>query len=117
MIKITNPPIRALGIILMFLLSFGLKAQTPNTAVLTWDQQVGCIEYDDERSLPYVHLSESIEDAECLRFCERSRVSYTLQATNVTSASWQVTGGSLESSTNTGAVIRWGSSGMGSIML
>lgn len=50
MTKITRPPIRALGIILMFLLSLGIKAQTPNTAVLTWDQQVGCIRYDDDAS-------------------------------------------------------------------
>lgn len=37
MTKITKPPIRALGILLMFLLSLGIKAQTVNTAVLTWD--------------------------------------------------------------------------------
>lgn len=117
MIKTTNPPIRAFGIILMFLLSLGIKAQTPNTALLTWDQEVGCIEYDDERSVPYVYLSESIDEGECLRFCEGSIVNYVLQTNNVASVTWQVTGGSLENSSTSGAAIRWGSSGMGSIML
>lgn len=118
MTKITKPPIRALGILLMFLLSLGIKAQTTNNAVLTWDQEVGCIEYNDERSLPYVYTFESMENAECLRFCEGSLVNYILQATNVTSVSWQPTGGTLQpGSTNTNAKIRWGNSGMGSLTI
>lgn len=115
--NITRPPIRALGILLMFLLSLQLKAQTPNTATLTWDKEVGCIEYDDERSLPYVYLSENIEEGKCLRFCERSTVNYTLQASNVANVSWQVTGGTIQSSNVSGAIVRWGNSGMGSISL
>lgn len=114
----TRPPIRALGIILMFLLSLQLKAQTTNTPVLTWDQEVGCIEYDDERSLPYVYSFESVENAECLRFCEGSVVNYTLQANNVQQVTWQPTGGTLQpGSTNTNATIKWGSSGMGSLTI
>src|SRR5690606_10433082 len=118
MTKITKPPIRALGILLIFLLSLGIKAQTTNNAVLTWDQEVGCIEYNDERSLPYVYTFESMENAECLRFCEGSLVNYILQATNVTSVSWQPTGGTLQpGSTNTNAKVRWGNSAMGSLTI
>jgi len=102
----------------MFLLSLGIKAQTTNTPVLTWDQEVGCIEYDDERSLPYVYTFESMDQGECLRFCEGSTVNYTLQAANVAAVTWQPTGGTLQpGSTNTNAAVQWGSSGMGSLTI
>src|SRR5690606_20232750 len=59
-----------------------------------------------------------MENAECLRFCEGSLVNYILQATNVTSVSWQPTGGTLQpGSTNTNAKVRWGNSGMGSLTI
>ena len=128
MIKITNPPVRALGIILMFLLSFGLKAQTPNTAVLTWDQQVGCIRYDDDASeIPgtgesppqtQVNLIEGMMDGNCPRFCEGSRVTFNLQGSTIASVQWQATGGTvLSGSTNSNAVVQWGGSGMGSLTI
>ncbi len=128
MIKITNPPIRALGIILMFLLSFGLKAQTPNTAVLTWDQQVGCIRYDDEvkdgegegeNQAPstQVNLMEGMQDGTCIRFCEYSYVTYTLQGNNIANVQWQVSGGILNSGNNTNAYVSWGAFGGGSLTI
>ena len=122
MIKTTNPPIRALGILLMFLLSLGIKAQTANNPVLTWDQEVGCIEYDDkgERGdqASYVDLLENIEEGKCIRFCEESVVHYTFTANNIQHVSWQATGGTVQpGSTNNNAAVQWGSSGNGNLTL
>ncbi|MBA5792686.1 PKD domain-containing protein [Flavobacterium sp. xlx-214] len=126
--NITRPPIRALGILLMFLLSFQLKAQTPNSATLTWDQQVGCIRYDDEvkegegggeNQAPStsVNLMENMLDGSCLRFCEFSYVTYTLQGNNIANVQWQVSGGTLNSSNNTNAYVSWGTVGGGSLTI
>ncbi|WKW46283.1 PKD domain-containing protein [Myroides sp. JBRI-B21084] len=114
-----------MGIILMFLLSLGIKAQTPNTAVLTWDQQVGCITYDDdpqdmlagEQYPPYtgINLSENILDGSCIRFCEKSRVTFSLNASNVAHVDWTISGGDLDTATNSQASVSWGEKGNGSI--
>lgn len=117
-----------MGIIVMFLWSLGIKAQTPNTAVLTWDQEVGCIRYDDDVSVTpgngeappqkQVNLVEGMMDGNCPRFCEGSRVNYLLQGNSIASVQWQVTGGMLQpGSTNNNAVVQWGSSGNGSITI
>src|SRR5690554_8197387 len=92
------PLIRAMGIILMFLWSLDTEAQIMTNPVLTWDQEVGCIKYDDEehdipageQHPPYkgVTLSENIEDGNCIRFCEGSIVTFTLQATNIAYVEW-----------------------------
>src|SRR5690606_7278519 len=126
MTKITKPPIRALGILLMFLLSLGIKAQTVNTAVLTWDQEVGCIKYEDEvEEIPgggesppqtQVSLMEGMMDGNCPRFCEGSWVTFTLQGSTIAAVQWQVTGGTLQpGSSNSNAVVQWGSNGNGSL--
>ncbi len=121
--KFTHPPgIRVLGILLMFLLSLGIKAQTANNPVLTWDQEVGCIEYDDKGekgdTATYVDLIENIDEGKCIRFCEDSYVNYTFTANNVQHVNWQPTGGNLQpGSNNTNATIIWGSSGNGNLTL
>lgn len=110
----------------MFLLSLGIKAQTPNTAVLTWDQQVGCIRFeDDANEIPgngeappqtEVNLFEGMMDGNCPRFCEGSLVTYSLQGSTIFNVQWQVTGGTLQSgSTNNTATVQWGSYGNGSL--
>lgn len=116
------PLIRGMGIVMMFLWSLGLKAQTPNNPVLTWDQEVGCIEYDDKgergEQATYVDLLENIENGKCIRFCEESLVQYTFAANNIQHVNWQVTGGTLQpGSTNTNAEILWGASGNGNLTL
>src|SRR5690606_31421679 len=115
--NITRPPIRALGIILMFLLSLGIKAQTANNPVLTWDQEVGCIEYDDKGERDYYDLYEQIQAGACLRFCEGTTVNYSFTANNLQQVSWQATGGTVQSSSNSGAAVQWGNSGNGSLTL
>src|SRR5690554_3390473 len=128
MTKITIQPIRALGIILMFLLSLQLKAQTPNTAVLTWDQEVGCIKYEDEpqdmpageQHPPYtgINLSENISDGSCIRFCEDTLVTFSLDTNDeVEFVEWTVSGGILEDSSNSHAIVVWEGRGSGSITI
>lgn len=119
MTKITHPPgIRALGILFLIALwSLGIKAQTANNPVLTWDKEVGCIEYDDRGEKEFYNLYEQIQSGFCLRVCEYNTVNYSFSANNVTQVEWQVTGGNLQSSSNTGASIQWGNSGNGSLSL
>lgn len=126
MTKITKLLFRAMGIILMFLWSLEIEAQTANTSVLTWDQEVGCIKYDDEvtddpigEGPPglAVNLMEGMEDGNCLRFCENSHVNFTLQSSTISTVQWQVSGGNIINNSNTDATIQWGSSGNGSLSI
>lgn len=121
--KITYPPeLRVWSIVLMFLFSVGIFGQTAHNPVLTWDQEVGCIEYDDKGERgdtgTYVDLLENIEEGKCIRFCEDTVVHYTFNANNVQHVNWQVTGGTLHTgSTNTSAAIQWGANGNGNLTL
>lgn len=116
--KITYPPeLRVWSIVLMFLFSVGIFGQTAHNPVLTWDQEVGCIEYDDKGERDYYDLYEQISQGVCLRVCEESTVTYTFSADDLVSVEWQVTGGHVENSNNTGAIIKWHSSGSGSLTL
>ena len=111
------PVIRALGIMLIVLWSLGIKAQTAHNPVLTWDQEVGCIDYDDKGERDFYDLIEQIKAGVCLRVCEYSTVNYSFSADGLVSVDWQVTGGNLQSSSNTGATVEWGSNGNGSMTL
>lgn len=122
------PLIRGMGIILMFLLSLGIKAQTPNTALLTWDQEVGCIKYDDDpQNMPAgeqhpsytgINLSENISDGSCIRFCEDTLVTFSLSTNDdVEYVEWTVSGGVLENSSNSEAIVVWEGRGSGSITI
>src|SRR5690606_23071165 len=122
------PLIRGMGIILMFLLSLGIKAQTPNTALLTWDQEVGCIKYDDDpQNMPAgeqhpsytgINLSENISDGSCIRFCEDTLVTFSLSTNDdVEYVEWTTSGGILEDSSNSHAVVVWEGRGSASITI
>ena len=122
------PLIRGMGILLMLLWSLQLKAQTPNTAVLTWDQQVGCITYDDDpKDMPSgeqhplytgISLSENILDGSCIRFCEDTVVTFSLNTNDeVEYVEWAVSGGILEDNSNSHAKVVWEGRGSGSITL
>ena len=119
--------IRAMGIILMFLWSLDTEAQIMTNPVLTWDQEVGCIKYDDHiESLPpselyppgkNVNLLEEIMDGPCVRFCEGTVVNYALDVDDVMYVEWSATGGTIVSSSNTEAEVEWGVNGNGSLTL
>src|SRR5690606_20234770 len=116
------PFIRAVGMLLLFIMSLSLKAQTANNPVLTWDQEVGCIEYDDKeqrvKEHHFVENLEQIEEGKCIRFCEDSVVNYTFSANNIANVSWDATGGTvLPGSSTNNASVHWGSYGSGSLIL
>lgn len=122
------PLIRGMGILVMLLWSLGIKAQSENTAVLTWDQQVGCIKYDDdpqnmpagEQHPPYtgITLTENIADGTCIRFCEDTLVTFSLNTTaDVEYVEWTPSGGILEDSSNSHAVVVWEGRGSASITI
>ena len=112
------PLLRVLGLLMLISLwSFGMKAQTANHPVLTWDQEVGCIKYDDRGERDYYNFYEQVQAGFCLRVCEGSTVNYSFSANNVAQVQWQITGGQVQSSSTTGAQIRWGNAGNGSITL
>src|SRR5690606_21592420 len=124
--KFTKWPIRALCMILIFLLSIGIKAHIADIAVLTRDQEIWCIRYeDDANDIPgggeippqtEVNLFEGMMEGSCPRFCEGSLVNYTLQGSTIASVQWQATGGNLQpGSTNNNAAVQWGSNGYGSL--
>ncbi|TDS64255.1 hypothetical protein [Myroides indicus] len=95
MTKTTRLLFRALGIMLIVLWSLGIKAQTAHNPVLTWDQEVGCIEYDSEGQDQYKNLYEQISLGVCIRVCGESTVNYSFSANDVVSVEWQATGGTV----------------------
>ncbi len=106
-------------LILLLLYSISAKAQS-NYPILSWDQQVGCIEFDDSNVADTdfglrADLIEAMNGSKCLRFCAGSRVTYKLEATNIKSVQWQVAGGALQSSSNSRALVLWGGHGNGAL--
>lgn len=104
---------------LLLIWSLSLQAQS-SYPTLSWDQQVGCIEFDDSNVVDTdfglrADLIEAMNGSKCLRFCAGSRVTYKLEAANVKSVQWQVAGGTIESSTNSNAVVLWGIHGNGAL--
>lgn len=117
MAKITRLLFRAMGIMLIVLWSLGMKAQTASNPVLTWDQEVGCIEYDDKGEKERYTLLEQIKEGFCIRVCEGTLVNYNFSADGVVNVEWEANGGTVQSSSNTGAAIQWGSNGNGTLTL
>lgn len=107
---------------LLFLLLFYsiLVTAQSNQPSLSWNQQVGCIEFDDN-NVAYndfglsADLIEAMNGSKCLRFCGGSRVTYKLEAANVKNVQWQVAGGTIETSNNINAVVIWGLHGHGAL--
>lgn len=115
MTRITRLPlIRTMGIILMFLWSLEIEAQIVKNPVLTWDQEVGCIEFDDGAE-DSVHFNEEIEETPCIRICKDSAVNYFLDEPNASDVAWDVNGGTIVTSSVTGAQINWDSTDFGNL--
>src|SRR5690625_573139 len=74
---------------------------------LSWDSEVGCLEYHDKREVPL----EEIADDDCLLVCEGSVVTFNIDycVQQVTEVSWETDGGEILSISNydTTAEIRW----------
>lgn len=92
----------------LLLFSTGLSAQNLS---LTWDSESGCQIYKpDERK----GAEEDIGSGNCVRVCENSPVTYTLNNSNNSwPAVWTVTGGTVQFSNNTSCTVLWGNAGWG----
>lgn len=96
-----------------------------NSAVVTWNTQVGCIEFGSEvdpikePSQPSsgVVFESLPRGQQCQKVCEESIVTYTLQGNNISTVSWSASGGSITSSSNSQAVVQWGSHGSGALQI
>lgn len=91
-----------------------------NSSRLIWDYQVGCIEYDYDGRDPKKGFvfDEDVENAPCIRVCERSKVNYTVQGTGIAYVDWVITGGNLMGTSggnNQNAEVQWGNAGNGAI--
>ena len=88
--------------------------QSGSGLLLKWDKKwvAKCINLKKERS---VYL-ESIGSSECIRVCEYSQVTYTLQNLPAgATTTWNVVGGSISNPTNNTCVVSWGEMGSGSL--
>lgn len=105
-------------ILLVSLWSLGIKAQLGMNPVLTWDKEVGCIIITNakEDSSNY-SLYEQIRLGFCLRVCENSTVTYNFRANNLQQVTWQVSGGTISTSSNNQAIVNWNTTRNGSLTL
>lgn len=75
--------------------------------VLSWDSEVGCLEYESDLK---ERIFEDISNADCLLACEGSTVNFTLQNNqnqSINTVTWESDGGEIINSDNTGAEIEW----------
>lgn len=90
---------------------------------VTWDFQVGCndVESSDPKERDNIETWESIGMGSCVRVCENSTVTYTLNSTssNITSVAWSSAGGVISSTSSNPyqATINWGASGNGTVAI
>lgn len=109
--------------LLLFLPFWGL-AQS-NSAALTWNTQVGCIEYGSEVEDPKDPrepgngvVFESLPPGQaCQKVCEGSTVVYSVQGNNIAQVTWSAAGGNITSSSNSSATVQWGAHGSGSLQI
>lgn len=95
-----------------------------NGITITWNAQVGCIDYNTEQGekpRDNFEVWEEITEGKCARFCELSRVQYTINSgnNNISFVTWGVAGGSIVSTSSSpfSALIDWGNSGNGAITI
>ncbi|GLB52007.1 hypothetical protein NBRC110019_10460 [Neptunitalea chrysea] len=94
-------------------LDASLTSELPNSIdlYLKWNTDVSCQENSSEKTKTSIHSTSDIVDGECIRVCENSSVIYTIigDTSYITSASWQITGGSINSQSSTTCNVSWGS--------
>lgn len=93
-----------------------------HTSYLTWDQQVGCINYDNEYDIKRnrLILNENVEEAPCLQFCQYSEVNFKLNGNNIAHVEWEVNGGEIQNvfgNANTQATLQWDASEGGTLSI
>ena len=79
---------------------------------LSWDKEVGCQINIRIDKLDF----EDIEDSECIRVCQSSTVTYTLDnLPSGTSVLWSANGGTISNQTGNYCVVNWGASGIATL--
>ena len=107
--------------LLLILPFWGFSQNTGIT--VTWDFQVGCtnVESSDPKERDNIETWETIGMGSCIRVCENSMVNYTLNSTanNISSVTWNVAGGTINSTSNNpySANVSWGQAGSGSVII
>ncbi len=107
--------------VLLILPFWGFSQNTGIT--VTWDFQVGCtnVESSDPKERDNIETWETIGMGFCIRVCEKSQVNYTLNSTanNISSVTWNVAGGTINSTSNNpySANVSWGQAGSGSVII
>ncbi len=129
MVNLNHLKIPQKGHMLLFLWMLLMPAVVwaqSNTATVSWNSQVGCIDYYSEVEDPK-HPSEPSNGIvfeslapgqKCQRVCESSSVQYTVTGNNIANVTWNVSGGSVTSTSGTNnsvAWIHWSSSGNGAL--
>ena len=100
-----------LGCLFWLMMFNNLNAQN---VTLTWDKESGCQIYKP-RDKKAAADTPDIGPGDCVRVCEESQVTYTLNnSSNIWSIVWTVTGGTINgSNSGTSCVVDWGNAGYG----
>lgn len=108
---LTRKRIRQLPLLTCLLWLLCLTNLSAQNISLTWDNESGCQVYKpDERK----GFEENIGQGNCVRVCENSIVTYTLNNSSSSwPAVWTITGGTVQASNNTSCTVAWGSAGWG----
>lgn len=120
--------VRILGwrqLLFLWMLLLPMIAWAQNSGItVTWNAQVGCVEYDSEqgeRPKENFETWENIDMGQCIRFCEISKVKYTIngQNVNIASVNWSAAGGTVVSTTANPheAIVEWGTAGNGALVI
>lgn len=113
-------PDKRLLLVLFWMLFIPIANAQNNSSYLSWDQMVGCIDYDSDidPKRNTLNLNEGVQESNCLRFCEYSSVNFTVIGNNIADVEWQISGGNIGTTSgnyNEYATIDWGSNGSGSL--
>lgn len=114
--KIT-PKVRLNIPTLLFILLFysvGLFGQT-SEAVFSWNSQVSCLAYDEDPNRK--RFIELIDESQCLRVCENSQVTYSINGPSISQIEWFATGqqSAFTSPNQLNFTVLWGDNGSGSV--
>ncbi len=113
-------PDKRLLLVLFWMLFIPIANAQNNSSYLSWDQMVGCIDYDSaiDPKRNTLNLNEGVQETDCLRFCEYSSVNFIVTGNNIADVQWDITGGNAQSisgSFNEYATINWDNNGPGAI--
>ena len=108
-------------IVLLFTLFCNLQsyAQNPSGIAINWSTEAACQTYSVKDDAHYTEpvFIEAIENGQCRKVCNKSKVTYTLSGNLGTNPAtlWNVAGGLITFQNTTECIVEWGEPGQGSI--